>query len=156
MGGAQGAATTHTHSLLNLGTTPSSSQVFILEELLSPIVTPLILIFCLRPRALEIIDFFRNFTVEVVGVGDTCSFAQMDVRQHGHPQVEGTLGEELGQRNRCHAGPDRTLETPVLCICPNLHSLKNCFVYFFEHIQLCSRLIPSLHSGIIPGRLRGP
>ncbi|XP_077790084.1 autophagy-related protein 9A isoform X2 [Podarcis muralis] len=59
--------------------------VFILEELLSPIVTPLILIFCLRPKALEIIDFFRNFTVEVVGVGDTCSFAQMDVRWHGHP-----------------------------------------------------------------------
>uniref|UniRef100_A0A8D0HCT9 Autophagy-related protein 9 n=1 Tax=Sphenodon punctatus TaxID=8508 RepID=A0A8D0HCT9_SPHPU len=59
--------------------------VFILEELLSPIVTPLILIFCLRPKSLEIIDFFRNFTVEVVGVGDTCSFAQMDVRQHGHP-----------------------------------------------------------------------
>ncbi|XP_050772798.1 autophagy-related protein 9A isoform X1 [Gopherus flavomarginatus] len=58
---------------------------FILEELLSPIVTPLILIFCLRPKSLEIIDFFRNFTVEVVGVGDTCSFAQMDVRQHGHP-----------------------------------------------------------------------
>lgn len=69
-------------------------QVFILEELLSPIVTPLILIFCLRPRALEIIDFFRNFTVEVVGVGDTCSFAQMDVRQHGHPQV---LGEDGGR-----------------------------------------------------------
>ena len=67
--------------------------MFILEELLSPIVTPLILIFCLRPRALEIIDFFRNFTVEVVGVGDTCSFAQMDVRQHGHPQV---LGKERG------------------------------------------------------------
>uniref|UniRef100_A0AAY4B157 Autophagy-related protein 9 n=1 Tax=Denticeps clupeoides TaxID=299321 RepID=A0AAY4B157_9TELE len=59
--------------------------VFILEELLSPIITPLILIFCLRRKSLEIIDFFRNFTVEVVGVGDTCSFAQMDVRQHGHP-----------------------------------------------------------------------
>lgn len=74
-------------------------QVFILEELLSPIVTPLILIFCLRPRALEIIDFFRNFTVEVVGVGDTCSFAQMDVRQHGHPQVLGEVradGQEQG------------------------------------------------------------
>lgn len=65
----------------------SPTQVFILEELLSPIVTPLILIFCLRPKSLEIIDFFRNFTVEVVGVGDTCSFAQMDVRQHGHPAV---------------------------------------------------------------------
>ncbi|XP_067843035.1 autophagy-related protein 9A isoform X2 [Heptranchias perlo] len=58
---------------------------FILEELLSPIITPFILIFCLRRKSLEIIDFFRNFTVEVVGVGDTCSFAQMDVRQHGHP-----------------------------------------------------------------------
>ncbi|XP_077396093.1 autophagy-related protein 9A isoform X2 [Festucalex cinctus] len=59
--------------------------MFILEELLSPVVTPIILIFCLRRKSLEIIDFFRNFTVEVVGVGDTCSFAQMDIRQHGHP-----------------------------------------------------------------------
>ncbi|KAA0713415.1 Autophagy-related protein 9A APG9-like 1 [Triplophysa tibetana] len=58
---------------------------FILEELLSPVITPFILIFCLRRKSLEIIDFFRNFTVDVVGVGDTCSFAQMDVRQHGHP-----------------------------------------------------------------------
>uniref|UniRef100_A0A4W5N4D0 Autophagy-related protein 9 n=1 Tax=Hucho hucho TaxID=62062 RepID=A0A4W5N4D0_9TELE len=59
--------------------------VFILEELISPLVTPFILIFSLRRKSLEIIDFFRNFTVEVVGVGDTCSFAQMDIRQHGHP-----------------------------------------------------------------------
>ncbi|XP_062325375.1 autophagy-related protein 9A [Osmerus eperlanus] len=58
---------------------------FILEELISPLVTPFILIFSLRRKSLEIIDFFRNFTVEVVGVGDTCSFAQMDIRQHGHP-----------------------------------------------------------------------
>ncbi|XP_014005943.1 autophagy-related protein 9A [Salmo salar] len=59
--------------------------VFILEELISPLVTPFILIFSLRRKSLEIIDFFRNFSVEVVGVGDTCSFAQMDIRQHGHP-----------------------------------------------------------------------
>ncbi|XP_028282675.1 autophagy-related protein 9B [Parambassis ranga] len=59
--------------------------VFILEELLSPIVTPFILIFVLRNKSLEIIDFFRNFTVEVVGVGDICSFAQMDIRRHGNP-----------------------------------------------------------------------
>ncbi|XP_072567310.1 autophagy-related protein 9B [Paramormyrops kingsleyae] len=60
--------------------------VFILEELLSPIVTPFVLIFLLRHKSLEIIDFFRNFTVEVVGVGDICSFAQMDIRRHGNPQ----------------------------------------------------------------------
>ncbi|KAM6918408.1 autophagy-related protein 9B [Xenentodon cancila] len=59
--------------------------VFILEELLSPIITPFILIFLLRSKSLEIIDFFRNFTVEVVGVGDICSFAQMDIRRHGNP-----------------------------------------------------------------------
>ncbi|KAG7274769.1 hypothetical protein CRUP_006506 [Coryphaenoides rupestris] len=39
--------------------------VFILEELLSPIVTPFVLIFLLRNKSLDIIDFFRNFTVEV-------------------------------------------------------------------------------------------
>ena len=61
--------------------------MFILEELLSPIVTPFILIFLLRNKSLEIIDFFRNFTVEVVGVGDICSFAQMDIRRHGNPLV---------------------------------------------------------------------
>lgn len=62
-------------------------QVFILEELLSPIITPFILIFPLRSKSLEIIDFFRNFTVDVAGVGDICSFAQMDIRRHGNPQV---------------------------------------------------------------------
>uniref|UniRef100_A0A8C2DNY4 Autophagy-related protein 9 n=1 Tax=Cyprinus carpio TaxID=7962 RepID=A0A8C2DNY4_CYPCA len=60
--------------------------VFILEELLSPIITPFILIFHLRSKSLEIIDFFRNFTVDVAGVGDICSFAQMDIRRHGNPQ----------------------------------------------------------------------
>ncbi|KAM5125362.1 autophagy-related protein 9A-like, partial [Mantella aurantiaca] len=60
--------------------------VFIMEELLSPIITPFILIFSLRHKSLEIIDFFRNFSVEVVGVGDICSFAQMDIRKHGNPQ----------------------------------------------------------------------
>ncbi|KAK7080058.1 Autophagy-related protein 9A [Halocaridina rubra] len=59
--------------------------LYVIEELMSPIITPLVLIFRLRFKSLEIVDFFRNFTVEVVGVGDVCSFAQMDVRQHGSP-----------------------------------------------------------------------
>ncbi|KAF3845034.1 hypothetical protein F7725_008197 [Dissostichus mawsoni] len=45
--------------------------VFILEELISPVVTPIILIFCLRRKSLEIIDFFRNFTVEWMSEGKT-------------------------------------------------------------------------------------
>lgn len=68
--------------------------VRILEEVVSPVVTPLVLIFALRPRALEIVDFLRNFTVEVVGVGDVCSFALMDVRKHGSPQWRADDGED--------------------------------------------------------------
>ena len=62
-------------------------QTYILEELLSPIFTPLWLLFCLRPKSTQIVDFFRCFTVEVAGVGDVCSFAQMDIKKHGNHDV---------------------------------------------------------------------
>lgn len=64
--------------------------MYLINELLSPITTPFILMFYLRPRSLDIVDFFRNFTVSVVGVGDVCSFAQMDVRKHGNPDWQPT------------------------------------------------------------------
>lgn len=74
--------------------------VYVIEELLSPILTPLILIFRLRFKALEIVDFYRNFTVEVVGVGDVCSFAQMDIRQHGSPTWQpDVLLEDIEESN---------------------------------------------------------
>ncbi|XP_054977980.1 autophagy-related protein 9B [Sorex araneus] len=74
--------------------------VALLEELLSPLLTPLFLLFWLRPRALEIIDFFHHFTVDVAGVGDICSFALMDVKRHGHPQwlSAGQTQASLAQR----------------------------------------------------------
>merc|ERR1719471_1749736 len=65
------------------------TAMYLLDELLSPIVTPLILIFQVSNKSQEIVDFFRNFTVDVVGVGDVCSFAQMDVRRHGNPAWQG-------------------------------------------------------------------
>lgn len=58
--------------------------VYLLEELLSPLLAPFLLCFSIRYKAQQIVDFYRNFTVEVTGVGDVCSFAQMDVRRHGH------------------------------------------------------------------------
>lgn len=57
---------------------------FLVTELVSPIVTPVLLLTHIRTRALEFVDFYRSFTVEVGGVGDVCSFAQMDVRVHGN------------------------------------------------------------------------
>ncbi|KAJ6633195.1 Autophagy-related protein 9A [Pseudolycoriella hygida] len=73
--------------------------MYLLNELLSPITTPYILMFYLRPRSLDIIDFFRNFTVSVVGVGDVCAFAQMDVRKHGNPawQPTNSADPEVGE-----------------------------------------------------------
>lgn len=67
-----------------------------MEELLSPVITPYILIFKVRARALDIVDFYRNFTVAVVGVGDVCSFAQMDVRKHGNPDWVACTGSSEG------------------------------------------------------------
>lgn len=49
-------------------------------------MTPFLLLFWLRPKSARIVDFFRNFTVEIVGVGDVCSFSQMDTRRHGNPK----------------------------------------------------------------------
>ena len=62
-------------------------QVYFLEELLSAFVTPLVLCFHLRRKSIQIIDFLRNFTVDVQGVGDVCSFAQLDVAKHGDLKV---------------------------------------------------------------------
>ncbi len=59
----------------------------IVDEILSPLLTPFILYFTLRDKAGTIVDFLRNFTIEVSGVGDVCSFAEMNVRKHGSPEV---------------------------------------------------------------------
>jgi autophagy-related protein 9 len=64
--------------------------VYFLEELLSAFITPMILCFQLRRKSLQIIDFLRNFTVDVQGVGDVCSFAQLDVAKHGDMKVKTT------------------------------------------------------------------
>ncbi|KAK2581383.1 hypothetical protein KPH14_005067 [Odynerus spinipes] len=67
--------------------------VHLLEELISPLLTPFILCFHMRQRALDIVDFYRNFTIEVTGVGDVCSFAQMDVRRHGNPMWQTAVAQ---------------------------------------------------------------
>ncbi|XP_045458168.1 autophagy-related protein 9A [Melitaea cinxia] len=69
--------------------------VYILFELLSPLLCPFVLL-SLRSRSLDIVDFYRNFTVSVLGIGDVCSFAQLDIRRHGHPdwQVPGKNGNK--------------------------------------------------------------
>ncbi|EJD74234.1 autophagy protein Apg9 containing protein [Loa loa] len=84
---------------------------FLLEELLSPILTPFILLFWIRPKAKELVDFFHNFTISVEGLGDVCSFAQMDIRQHGDPNWsfdELTKEEVANMHGRVHANDGKT------------------------------------------------
>lgn len=57
----------------------------LLEELLSTVATPYIMIRHLRPRSLEIVDFFRNYTIEVLGTGDVCVFSMMNIKENGNP-----------------------------------------------------------------------
>lgn len=70
---------------------------YFLNEIFSPFLTFFVLMFSLRPRSTEIVDFFRNFTVSVIGVGDVCSFAQMEIRKHGNPdwQITNSAAEDL-------------------------------------------------------------
>jgi len=58
----------------------------LLEDLLSTLATPYIMIRHLRPRSLDIVDFFRNYTVVVPGTGDVCVFSMMNIKENGNPQ----------------------------------------------------------------------
>jgi len=55
--------------------------VIFLEEVLSIIITPFVLWFSLPKCSDHIIDFFREFTVHVDGVGYVCSFAVFDFKK---------------------------------------------------------------------------
>lgn len=61
----------------------------LLNELISVIVTPIILITSLPKCADDLVEFFREFTVHVDGVGYVCSFALFDFRRHGNRQYGG-------------------------------------------------------------------
>ncbi len=54
-----------------------------LEEVLSVLTTPFILWFSLPNSSERIVDFFREFTVHVDGIGYVCSFAVFDFKRHG-------------------------------------------------------------------------
>ncbi|THH10489.1 hypothetical protein EW146_g8357, partial [Bondarzewia mesenterica] len=54
------------------------------KEIVSVVLTPFILWFSLPECAPAIVDFFREFTVHVDGLGYVCSFAVFDFQRHGN------------------------------------------------------------------------
>ena len=71
--------------------------VVFLEEVLSMIFTPFILWFSLPQCSERIIDFFREFTVHVDGLGYLCSFAVFDFKKGTNEITQGAAGRQ--QRN---------------------------------------------------------
>lgn len=61
------------------------------QEILSVIVTPFVLWYTLPDCAPAIVDFFREFTVHVDGLGYVCSFAVFDFKRHGDTRVSYSL-----------------------------------------------------------------
>lgn len=65
--------------------------ILLIQELLSIIVTPFILYYRLPTCCDRIVEFFREFTVHVDGLGYVCSFALFDFRNHGNPSYGGNV-----------------------------------------------------------------
>ncbi|KAL2024822.1 hypothetical protein VTK56DRAFT_5643 [Thermocarpiscus australiensis] len=55
--------------------------VIFLEEILSILTTPFVLFYSLPKCSDQIIDFFREFTIHVDGLGYVCSFAEFDFKK---------------------------------------------------------------------------
>ncbi|KAG2418090.1 hypothetical protein HFD88_001191 [Aspergillus terreus] len=66
--------------------------VIFLEEILSMIFTPFILWFSLPKCSDRLIDFFREFTVHVDGMGYLCSFAVFDFKKGTNVISQGDAG----------------------------------------------------------------
>ncbi|KAJ2892641.1 autophagy protein atg9 [Coemansia aciculifera] len=76
--------------------------VIFFHELLGVVTAPFIMLFSLPDCAEKVIDFFREFTINVDGLGYVCSFAAFDFEKHGNVKFSAptrTPGEHLASKN---------------------------------------------------------
>lgn len=94
---------------------PTRYQLF-LRELIGLILNPYILYYSLPKNAEELVEFFREFSVQVDGLGYVCSFALFDFERHGDAKILEQLdsfnmkGNNLVQR-RIHPVEDSFLQS---------------------------------------------
>ncbi|KAJ2385575.1 autophagy protein atg9, partial [Coemansia sp. RSA 2611] len=72
------------------------------HELLGVVTAPFIMLFSLPGCAEKVIDFFREFTVNIDGLGYVCSFAAFDFEKHGNVKFSAPTrapGEHLASKN---------------------------------------------------------
>lgn len=83
-----------------------------LEEILSMIFTPFVLCFSLPNCSERLIDFFREFTVHVDGLGYVCSFAVFDFKKGTNAISQGGHADEGTKRARSRNSTVRTANPP--------------------------------------------
>ncbi|KAI8603618.1 APG9-domain-containing protein [Dissophora ornata] len=80
------------------------NAVLFLLEFMSLALTPLILCLSLPNCSEKVIDFFREFTVHVDGVGYVCSFAVFDFKRHGNVKYGAPADATTDQRYLSNEG----------------------------------------------------
>lgn len=80
--------------------------VIFLEEILSIIFTPFILWFSLPKCSDRLVDFFREFTLHVDGLGYVCSFAVFDFKKGGNNLAQHGNGAAQDLRDEYYSTKD--------------------------------------------------
>ena len=85
------------------------------EEILSMIFTPFVLFFSLPQCSDRVIDFFREFTIHVDGLGYVCSFAVFDFKKNTNARQtianpSQAPAQETGLRDDYYSTKDQKLE----------------------------------------------
>lgn len=80
--------------------------IIFLEEILSIIFTPFILWFSLPKCSDRLVDFFREFTVHVDGLGYVCSFAVFDFKKGGNNLAQQSDGAAQDLREEYYSTKD--------------------------------------------------
>ena len=80
--------------------------IIFLEEILSIIFTPFILWFSLPKCSDRLVDFFREFTIHVDGLGYVCSFAVFDFKKGGNNLAQQSDGAAQDLREEYYSTKD--------------------------------------------------
>ncbi|KAL1408059.1 autophagy protein atg9 [Vanrija albida] len=107
------------------------------RELASVILTPFILWFSLPDCSAAILDFFREFSIHVDGMGYVCSFAVFDFHRNGNLGPEGAAtaagptseSTVQAQRRRNRPGAKRISSTPAYLPNDN-HKMEQSILHF--------------------------
>ncbi|BGP43795.1 autophagy protein atg9 [Rhodotorula kratochvilovae] len=78
--------------------------VLFVQEILSVLITPFVLWYTLPDCAGPVVDFFREFTVHVDGLGYVCSFAVFDFKRHGDTKFGAPVQETRDERWKSSQG----------------------------------------------------